>query len=551
MLKPFVDSMAQEIARALQFFFTSTPHNRVDYVLLAGGSAALPGLTSAVTRQTSFACSLVNPFDGMEIGERHAREEGAARGAVLPDLLRPGDAEVPAVILINLLPHREAARKRRREAFYATLGVCRAAGRPDRRRGITSGTRPRFPSQQAKNGFLQTEITKLEAEIKEISTLQAEIAALRARQQAVEDLQGDRNLPVHLLNELVRQLPDGVYLTSMKQDNQTVTLQGMAQSNERVSELLRNLGNNSPWLVKPELVEITSGTVNLSPRDQRRVANFTMRIGLKRPTDAQKAARRRSRTARRGRSQGLGVDHGNTNAPPERSTSLPPLRRFGDQFRGLNPNDPSVWPPVPRYALCVAVDGAGAGGAVVRLAHQFERRTRSRARQGSRAQGGLPEEGRAGRQPRRAEEAARAGAAVRDPAREAAAQQGRNGCAAVRHQPGRARAAACSSNCSGPGRLSVKDYYAELPIAVRVTGRYHDMGAFAADIANLSRIVTLNNLTVTPQKDGALTMDATARTFRYLDEEEQAQRRSAPQRGSEEEMRCAQFSLARRCRRSA
>jgi type IV pilus assembly protein PilO len=74
----------------------------------------------------------------------------------------------------------------------------------------------------------------------------------------------------------------------------------------------------------------------------------------------------------------------------------------------------------------------------------------------------------------------------------------------------------------------VKDYYAELPIAVRVTGRYHDMGAFAADVANLSRIVTLNNLSVTPQKDGALTLDATARTFRYLDEEEQqAQKRAA------------------------
>jgi type IV pilus assembly protein PilN len=92
------------------------------------------------------------------------------------------------------------------------------------------------------------------------------------------------------MNELVRQLPDGVYLTSMKQDNQRVTLTGMAQSNERVSELLRNLGNSSPWLVQPELVEITAATVSLTPRDQRRVANFTMRIGLKRPTDAQKAA---------------------------------------------------------------------------------------------------------------------------------------------------------------------------------------------------------------------------------------------------------------------
>ena len=193
------------------------------------------------------------------------------------------------MILINLLPHREAARKRRRETFYATLGLAAVAG------ALIAGAaylwfQAQISNQQDKNGILQSAITKLDAEIKEISTLQAEIAALRARQQAVEDLQGDRNMPVHLLNELVRQLPDGVYLTSMKQENQTVTLQGMAQSNERVSELLRNLGNNSPWLVKPELVEITSTNINLSPRDQRRVANFTMRIGLKRPTDVQKPA---------------------------------------------------------------------------------------------------------------------------------------------------------------------------------------------------------------------------------------------------------------------
>lgn len=193
------------------------------------------------------------------------------------------------MILINLLPHREAARKRRKELFYATIGGAAFLG------VVLAGAgylwlQSQITSQQSLNSFLQGEITKLEAEIKEIATLETEIAGLRARQQAVEDLQGDRNLPVHLLNELVRQVPDGVYFTSMKQENQTVTLQGTAQSNERVSELLRNLGNNSPWLVKPELIEITAGTVNLSPRDQRRVANFTMRIGLKRPTEAQKPA---------------------------------------------------------------------------------------------------------------------------------------------------------------------------------------------------------------------------------------------------------------------
>ncbi len=120
--------------------------------------------------------------------------------------------------------------------------------------------------------------------------MQAEIAALRARQNAVEDLQGNRNLPVYLLSELVRQLPDGVYINSMKQDNQTVLMTGVAQSNERVSELLRNLANNSPWLTKPELVEITASTLALTPRDQRRVSNFSMRVGLKRASDPKAAS---------------------------------------------------------------------------------------------------------------------------------------------------------------------------------------------------------------------------------------------------------------------
>ena len=149
------------------------------------------------------------------------------------------------MILINLLPHREASRKRRKETFYAALGAAALLG------GLIAGAayvwyQAQISGQQSKNTYLQSEIKKLEVDIKEISTLQAEITALRARQQAVEDLQGNRNLPVHLLNELVKQLPDGVYLTSMKQDNQIVTLQGMAQSNERVSELLRNLGQQQP-----------------------------------------------------------------------------------------------------------------------------------------------------------------------------------------------------------------------------------------------------------------------------------------------------------------
>jgi len=192
------------------------------------------------------------------------------------------------VILINLLPHREAARKRRRETFQATMLASVLVGL------VIAGAiywwfQMQIEEQQGKNQFLQSEIKILEGQIKEIATIEEEIAALRARQKAVEDLQSDRNLPVHLLSELVQQLPDGVYITTLKQTNQTVAMQGMAQSNERVSEMLRNLSNNTPWLSKPELVEIVAANVALTPRDQRRVSAFNLRFQLMRSSEAQKA----------------------------------------------------------------------------------------------------------------------------------------------------------------------------------------------------------------------------------------------------------------------
>ena len=192
------------------------------------------------------------------------------------------------MILINLLPHREAARKLRREMFYAGLGASAAAGALISV-GIWLWYGAQISNQQARNQVLATEIKKLEAQIKDIATLQEEIASLRARQQAVEDLQADRNMPVHLLNEMVRLLPDGVYLTNMKQTNDTVAMSGTAQSNERVSELLRNLAYKSPWLTRPELIEIIAGNVTLG-RDARRVSNFVVRVKLLRASEAQKAA---------------------------------------------------------------------------------------------------------------------------------------------------------------------------------------------------------------------------------------------------------------------
>lgn len=193
------------------------------------------------------------------------------------------------MILINLLPHREAARKRRRDVFYASLGASALAGVVIAG-GIYLWFAAQISSQQNRNEILSQEIKRLEAQIKDIATLQQEIAALRARQQAVEDLQADRNMPVHLLNELVRQLPDGVYVTSVKQNVNTVAIAGVAQSNERVSELLRNLGGNSAWFTRPELVEIVAGNLSLGPRDQRRVANYRVTVKLLRASEAQKAA---------------------------------------------------------------------------------------------------------------------------------------------------------------------------------------------------------------------------------------------------------------------
>ena len=191
------------------------------------------------------------------------------------------------MILINLLPHREATRKRRKEAFQATMVLSALVGL------LIIGAvywwyQMMIEAQQAKNTMLRAEITVLESQIKEIAGLENEITALRARQKAVEDLQSDRNLPVHMLNELVAQLPDGVYITSIKQEGLAVTMQGTAQSNERVSEMLRNLSEGTPWISKPELVEIVAKTVNVTPKDQRRAAAFNLRFQLTRASVAEK-----------------------------------------------------------------------------------------------------------------------------------------------------------------------------------------------------------------------------------------------------------------------
>ena len=188
------------------------------------------------------------------------------------------------MILINLLPHREERRKRRKAAFFVGLAVAAVAGL-----AIVGVwyllVQQLTAAQQQRNQFLGAEIGKLEIQIKDIATLKAEIESLKARQKAVENLQTDRNIPVHVLNELVRQTPEGVYFTSIKQDGQSLVVAGIAQTNERVSELLRNTAYNSQWLTRPELVEIKVTNITTANKEQKRLFDFSVRIGIKRPQD--------------------------------------------------------------------------------------------------------------------------------------------------------------------------------------------------------------------------------------------------------------------------
>ena len=197
------------------------------------------------------------------------------------------------------------------------------------------------------------------------------------------------------------------------------------------------------------------------------------------------------------------------------------------QFTGLNPNDPPSWPAIPRYLLCVAVTVAVVVAlwfawlssseeeltvevaTEVKLREDFSKKVLQAANLES-----LKKQREQVQQ------------YVMQLEKQLPSKAEMDALLSDINQAGLGRS--LQFELFRPGQVVVKEYYAELPIAVRVTGRYHDMGAFAADIANLSRIVTLNNLTLTPAKEGVLIMDATAKTFRYLDNEEVAlQRKTA------------------------
>jgi type IV pilus assembly protein PilN len=179
------------------------------------------------------------------------------------------------MIRINLLPHREIRRKQQQKEFFIMLGAVAGLGA-----AIWFATHWKLDSvleeQNGRNAYLETEIATLDKQIEEIKKVQEQTAALLQRKTIVESLQANRAETVYLLDQLVRQLPDGVYLKSVQQRANKVAINGFAQSNARVSTFMRNL-ESSPYLEKPNLVEIHAVTDKTS-----RLSEFILNVSLAR-----------------------------------------------------------------------------------------------------------------------------------------------------------------------------------------------------------------------------------------------------------------------------
>ena len=209
------------------------------------------------------------------------------------------------MIRINLLPHREQKRQARQRQFVSlSIGLAMLGLAVVLLVHVIFGTQ--IENQQSRNALLKTEIGKLDEQIKEIDKLREQTQALLARKQVVETLQSNRTEAVHLLDQMVRQLPDGIYLKSLRQAGAKVTMVGYAQSNARVSTLMRNI-ESSPWLTQPELVEIKS--VPSPINKDLRVSEFTLNVQVKKvaPPEEPKAAAARPPAAPAAPAKGKGA----------------------------------------------------------------------------------------------------------------------------------------------------------------------------------------------------------------------------------------------------
>ena len=193
------------------------------------------------------------------------------------------------------------------------------------------------------------------------------------------------------------------------------------------------------------------------------------------------------------------------------------------QFRGLNPNDPPSWPILPRAMLCLGLMAA----IVVALWFVWLSGADEELEKEAKTEATLREDYKKKLVDALKKQREQVQQYVTQLEKQLPSKAEMDALLSDINQAGLGRS--LNFDLFRPGSVSVREYYAELPITIRVVGRFHDVGAFASDIANLSRIVTLNNLAITPNKDGTLIMDATAKTFRYLDGDEVAAQRKAQQ----------------------
>jgi type IV pilus assembly protein PilN len=179
------------------------------------------------------------------------------------------------MIRINLLPHREEAKKAKREQFYVLTGLVSVLGALIVF-AIYTLIDSQITAQASKNDFLKQEIAALDKELDQIKRLKEQTQALLARKRVIESLQRDRGETVYLLSEMVKQVPEGVYIRTLKQDGLKVNITGYAQSNARVSALMRNI-ESSQWVEKPQLVEVKASILN-----GRRINEFNMNFDMTR-----------------------------------------------------------------------------------------------------------------------------------------------------------------------------------------------------------------------------------------------------------------------------
>jgi type IV pilus assembly protein PilN len=193
------------------------------------------------------------------------------------------------MIRVNLLPHREIRRRRQQQQFFTMLGVMVFVGAVVWFL-VHSSLSARYEDQLARNKYLQAEIVKLDKEIEDIKKLKEMTVSLLARKKVVETLQSNRSEVVHLLDELARQLPDGIYLKGIKQQGGKVTINGYTQSQARVSTLMRNL-DASPHLESANLIEIKA-----TPQGSVRINEFTLNVNIERPKQDDDKATKTAKT---------------------------------------------------------------------------------------------------------------------------------------------------------------------------------------------------------------------------------------------------------------